>query len=115
MQGGKEQSFSSEEGRFNLPNKFNVIMDRRLESSKAAGIDADHLAWCQNPFHECPAGMNKCETIPLQSLHDESFTTKKTNTNLFLEGDTERHTFCRCQERIFLGDQFTSNISEMDS
>src|SRR5262252_7040477 len=111
---GEEQTFSSENCRFDVADVFDVIVDTRLKCHKTTRVHSKEFAGSQVPFDQHAARMHKRPAIPLKALHNETFSAEKANTQPLLKCDTDAHTFCGGKKRILLSDQFSAYISQAD-
>ena len=60
------------------------------------------------------ARMNECHPISFKFLHDETLTSKKSGSKFTLESDSYIYTLCRTQERVFLTNDSTIQLLEVE-
>src|SRR5688572_4461542 len=58
--------------------------------------------------------MYECPAISLQALHDESFASEQADTELSLESNADADALGGRKKRIFLSNQFSANLTEVD-
>ena len=63
---GKEEAFSTEDGRLHASNELNVVADRRLECDDATRVDPQVLAAGKLSFDHGSAGMHEGQTVSFQ-------------------------------------------------
>src|SRR5678815_301711 len=59
------------------------------------------------------ACMNECHSISFEFLHDESFSSEQTRSELALKFNSNRNSFRCTEKRIFLANHFTSHPQQI--
>lgn len=103
-QGGEEQAFTAEQGRLDVADQLDVVVDAALESDDATGVDPEGLANCERALVQGAAGVDESETVTGQALHDEALAAKQAGAEPALKGDADAHAPGGAQEGVLLSD-----------
>ena len=113
-QSGEEQAFTAENGRLDLADVLNVVVDTRLECNNASGVDAYDFAGGQRPLGQCAACVDEHPTVALQALHNEPFTAEQADAEAFLKRDTDAYALGRSEKRILLSNAVLRQVQQLD-
>ena len=104
-QGGKEETFTAEEGRFYPSGLLDVEIHRRLDGHDAARIHMNRLARRELPLHSGTPRMDEDDPVAFQLLHDEALAAEKPGEDLPLEKNADGDALGGTEEAVFLADE----------
>src|SRR5688572_23259841 len=111
-EGGEEEAFAAEEGVFEAADELDVEGDAWGEADDAAGVDLEGVAGAEVAFHERAAGVDECDAVAGEALHDEAFAAEESDADLFLEGDADLGALGGAEEGVLLADHFAAQLTE---
>ena len=84
---GEEETLAAEQSRPDLPDILNIIIHAGLQRYQASGIYTQRLSWRKVKTLNGASRVYEAETIPLEFLHDESFSAEQSDADSSLESN----------------------------
>jgi len=112
-QGGKEKAFAPEQGRLDLADKLDIILNGLGQRNQAAGIHPQGFAGLKFFFNNSAAGMDKDQAIAVKTLHDKPLPAKQGRADLLLQGHADGNSLGRTKKGVFLTNKPVAEIFQV--
>ena len=105
LQASKEKTLAAKHCGFDISHILDVIVYALRESYQTSGIHSQGFSGSEFPFNNGSARMDEAIPLPIQLLHDETFSPKEGYADLSLKGHANRNPFGCTEKGIFLADE----------